>query len=312
MYTLNYLQFQTLRKDPTKYWNKSYLNSANKNDILNMAVKAMFKNPKTFSDTFVTPIDVTKEDPKAILMIETLSNMLYDFLKRNGEIEEDVLTEFNLKARKVAGLSSDYVPTDAITKYGEYLMIKDDRIQISQSVENEAFNYAKRIKTLLQHTGEESETLYPGFDESPIKNIVNGPVTEIWLRPTIRVDVKIFDEARNRGTDLAIDEQPDYIAYIPEKKEAYITNLYVCDNITEFPDLFKQQNMGQLAEFQHMVLGKIFKTCKYSYLVMDPARKYVFDIVEIKDLTEELKKALFTLSKGSHLPYEYDKKEITL
>ena len=310
MYTITYRQFQSLRTDPNKYWSKKVVQPETQEETFNFLVRIMFKNPKLVQDYFSIRPDVSKEDPKEVERAEACANLIHRHLQIEGEIDPKVLEALYTKANLDLGLPEDYKPNDTLIKYGEFLMIQDERAEITEKTLAKGESFVKRVRANLYHMGEEIESKF--FPDEVCLLPKTMSKVELWLRPKICSTIKVTDPKTGSKLEVVLDVHVDYLMYYPDRNYVMATNIFICDSVTDFPILYKDRKLDQYVGFQNLLLKKDFREIKYNFFVLDSSRFYTFPVENVPDMTEEVAKALHVLNAGSHLPYEYMNREVVL
>lgn len=319
MYTINYNHFQALRKDPVLYWNTTKADDrrANVNTLLEL-VKRTIKNPNTVSDYFVIPPDVSGEDPKGVKRQDIFASMILNYLDEHDEVPEETQDYIINRANAEAELPKNYIPTHALVKYGEYLLIKDERFEMEPGLERKAEYYVTRIRQTLPCEGVEidkDELKDPVITHPNIQGTVKRPgPLEVYLMldPQIRIGLEVNDVIKDKKNFLFLQGTADYIMYNTGNKSARVVYFHICERVTDFPEKYIKEGLDRFVGFQRLVLEKIFEKFTVEFMVFDSERMFTFPIKEYVNLKEELEKAYYTLSTKSIYPYEYDKKEIIL
>lgn len=270
------------------------------NETLTRLISVLTLIPQCFDDFFIL-----KQKPpecEGVEMMNIFSKLVEEHLGFTEFISEDALLRYNNQARSKANLPLDFIPSDELVLYGQYLLAKDKRIEVTIETIELARKYSKKIAYLLRYEdiGEVSKDdklkvggVYPRIKED----------RKLWVRPTLTTEY----------SGLVLQAKVDLITEVHTKSGTTnkIFKIVYIDDIVDFPAYYKEKHLELFAGLIYFL--KPVENTIISFAVVDREGKtYNFIVSNPPDINADLQKVNYVMIGGYDLPYEYIKNEITV
>lgn len=250
--------------------------------------------PDSFDNFFI--LEKKSPECEGVSMMKELSRLITYRLKTNGEVSSNNVELYNMEARAKVGLSKDFMPSDELIEYGQYLIAKEGRAEVTDA----QIVKAKLLSSILRE-----RVLHIDFDD--LKTIEKGDTIGGKLP---RVDshgrhIYLLSQISASTFGASTCEIP---LIISEAGALNIYNLYLCDRTIDFPEYYKKHKLELLGGLQKMVLEEIYKKdVNVHFCVIDHKLvTYTFLVKNFPDMKKEVEKANFCIKAGNtELPYEF-------